>query len=571
MLVPVSVTVMLLQLAVGSLIVVGTSGAYCQIGQPCWPSPVDIQALAREIGEGAERRLVWNGPAYPRVSAVPIYSPKDQPLYGLGSAGLKAVYQQKESDREEECFVNEFHPEYCLATTRNNPPPGSSPGVTVFPVTAEHIQAAVRFGDKHNMCISVAGTGHDFLGRHSCTASLFIRTTLMKDVSWGENNETITLGPGIVFSEAHEITSKKNRYISSGWGITVGVVGWSTGGGHGPHAPSSGLGVDNIVSADIVLANGTLVTASKNSHQDLWWALRGGGGSTWGVLSSITLKTHPNPGGGFTVLQLASAGSLCSGLEEGANSVMSWMLSLDEKWSGLMFLSPIPVDPREDPFKRGCSALQSIFASYVFHGPKSDPDFDKYTKRLTSLLPPSPVTNVTVASFETYWEFAKNYTLEYITPVSSLPPIPDKSVGGVPSVLLSRESLQNGDAARAIVKTLRDCLLPTRSCRNIQLFQDITGNLNSPQGKNVSISPLFREAILHVVTGGTNDQMETWYACGSNSYFSESAFDIRKDGHAGGWRNRYWGENYPHLLQIKNAHDPGARFWCRHCVGDGGD
>ena len=86
--------------------------------------------------------------------------------------------------------------------------------------------------------------------------------------------------------------SDRNRIVASGWTRTVGVAGWSLGGGHGPFNNWAGLGVDNLLEAELVLANGSLVTANARHNSDLFWALRGGGGSTWGVLTTLTLRAH---------------------------------------------------------------------------------------------------------------------------------------------------------------------------------------------------------------------------------------------------------------------------------------
>ena len=80
--------------------------------------------------------------------------------------------------------------------------------------------------------------------------------------------------------------------IVTGWATTVGVIGWSLGGGHGPLAPGYGLGVDNILEATIVLANTSVVTVNAKQNSDLYWALRGGGGSNWGIITSITVKAY---------------------------------------------------------------------------------------------------------------------------------------------------------------------------------------------------------------------------------------------------------------------------------------
>lgn len=94
----------------------------------------------------------------------------------------------------------------------------------------------------------------------------------------------------------------------------MGVIGWSIGGGHGPFAPGKGLGVDNILEAEIVTATGDLIIANSTTNSDLYWAIRGGGGSSWGIFTSITFKAHKIPEGGFTLWSGIWKGNMC---EEG--------------------------------------------------------------------------------------------------------------------------------------------------------------------------------------------------------------------------------------------------------------
>jgi ribonuclease T2 len=103
-----------------------------------------------------------------------------------------------------------------------------------------------------------------------------------------------------VFSEAHKQAASVNRFVVSGWAITVGVIGWSIGGGHGPFAPGKGVGVDNILEATLINAKGEILTVNSTSNSDLYWAIRGGGGSAWGLFTSITYRMHKIPDGGFT-------------------------------------------------------------------------------------------------------------------------------------------------------------------------------------------------------------------------------------------------------------------------------
>ncbi|GAB1209143.1 hypothetical protein APSETT445_007909 [Aspergillus pseudonomiae] len=75
----------------------------------------------------------------------------------------------------------------------------------------------------------------------------------------------------------------------------VGVVGWATGGGHGRATGNYGMGADNIIAAALVTPGGELVTANACQNKDLFWAIRGGGGGTFGVILSVTLKAYPMP------------------------------------------------------------------------------------------------------------------------------------------------------------------------------------------------------------------------------------------------------------------------------------
>ena len=142
---------------------------------------------------------------------------------------------------------------------------------------------------------------------------MIIRTNFINKISWdlndtkgfGHPDGNVRLGAGLVWSIAHKSASEHDRFVVSGWGSTVGVIGWSIGGGRGPLTPGYGFGVDNMLEVDVILPNGTKVTANaKNAHSDLFWALRGGGGSTWGIITAITVKAHKIPKGGFTKAEL---------------------------------------------------------------------------------------------------------------------------------------------------------------------------------------------------------------------------------------------------------------------------
>jgi hypothetical protein len=191
---------------------------YCTASNStCWPTSDEVAALSEALDPTINRTAYWvnetdssTGELNPFVSAVPYGSPSNQPFYGA-AVNMNPVYSRSDYS-EKACFTSSKGlNDYCYLSTRNNPMNGWTPGFIVWPTTDAHVQAAVQFSLAHNLCIMVAGTGHDFLNRHSCEDGIFIRMTLMKDMSfdltdssgfgWADGN--VQLGQGNTFSEIH--------------------------------------------------------------------------------------------------------------------------------------------------------------------------------------------------------------------------------------------------------------------------------------------------------------------------------------------------------------------------------
>jgi len=535
---------------------------YCQRGEPCWPTADDVMSLENALEPARERFLYWKGLPNPRICAVPLFSPGEQPLFGWGAYGLKPVYNNLTFDDSDVCFTNNPEVrELCIVATRNAPYEEWMPGFVVWALDETHVQVAVRFAVKHNLCIMVVGTGHDFLNRHSCSDGVMIRTTLLKNIEWdlddkkgfGNTDGNVRFGSGIVFHEAHKSAADNDRFIASGWAITVGITGWSIGGGHGPFGSSSGLGVDNILEVDIVTATGDLITANSKNNSDIFWALRVGGGSTWGVITALTLKAHAIPSGGFAHGIAVWIGDFCDDdmkiLHQLIDTYLDWVPELNNKWSGIAFITPTLNDSVP------CGGSWSWYMMYIYMGPSEEGE-DTWLK-FTDAVPGIYYQNGT--QYANYWDFAIDYELE---PISSFPFAGD----GVPSVLLSRDVVASGSVAAQLKARLNDCknLGDSKYCQRQELYNDVTGSTDSIQDPNVSIGPGFRKALFHFVFGSWNETtLDTYYALGENSYFSESHYHIAEDS----WKQRYWGNNYERLLQVKQKWDPENIFWCRHCVG----
>lgn len=105
-------------------------------------------------------------------------------------------------------------------------------------------------------------------------------------------------------AEVYALANASGAVVVGGSNPTVGLAGWMQGGGHGPLSSSYGMGSDNLLEATVVLASGETVTANEFQHSDLYWALRGGGGGTFGVLTQAVVKAYPTPKTAMFVLTI---------------------------------------------------------------------------------------------------------------------------------------------------------------------------------------------------------------------------------------------------------------------------
>ncbi|KAI1391408.1 FAD-binding domain-containing protein [Hypoxylon trugodes] len=191
-------------------------------------------------------------------------------------------------------------------------PPGFVPsggnctlgGYPVYAVDVRNvaqIQLALNFARNLNLRVVIKNTGHDFSAKSVGMGALSLWTHNLKQIQFFQNyrqgryrGPALKLGAGVQAFEAYEAARNNNVTVVGGEGRTVGVAGgYILGGGHSPLSSIYGMGADQVLSMEVVLADGRFVTASENSYPDLFWALRGGGGSTFGVVTSVVVKAYP--------------------------------------------------------------------------------------------------------------------------------------------------------------------------------------------------------------------------------------------------------------------------------------
>ncbi|MGH8859784.1 MAG: FAD-binding oxidoreductase [Jatrophihabitantaceae bacterium] len=216
---------------------------------------------------------------------------------------------------------------------------------------------AVRFAREHDLDIAVRGGGHNAAGLGVADGALVIDMSTQRSTTVDPAAHTVRVDPGCTWGDVDHATVAFGMATPSGFLASTGVAGLTLGGGIGYLSRRFGLTVDNLLSADVVLADGTLVTASENSHPDLFWALRGGGGN-FGVVTSFTFRCH-DIGDMWTIV----GGPVLYDFADTAE-VMSWyrelLPSLPEElsgWIGLITIPPAPPFPEELWGRKSCAIV----------------------------------------------------------------------------------------------------------------------------------------------------------------------------------------------------------------------
>lgn len=182
---------------------------------------------------------------------------------------------------------------------------------SVFAVAAKdanHVAAGVRFAYKNNLRVVVKGGGHSYQGTSNAADSLLIWMRHMRDITMNERfiaqgcegkqapQRAVTCGSGAIWMQAYDaVTTKAGSYVQGGGCTTVGVAGLVQSGGFGSFSKHYGTAAAGLIEAEVVTADGRIRVANSCTNSDLYWALKGGGGGTFGVVTKVTLRVRELP------------------------------------------------------------------------------------------------------------------------------------------------------------------------------------------------------------------------------------------------------------------------------------
>src|ERR1700741_1532514 len=237
------------------------------------------------------------------------------------------------------------------------------PKLIVRCVNAADVRLAVEFARENDLVAAVRGGGHNGAGLATCDDGMVIDLSQMKGVRFDPSLSTIRAEPGCTQGDVNHLGQSFGFAVPAGVVARTGIAGLTLGGGTGYLTRKYGLTIDNLLEADVVLADGRIVTANNSENEDLYWGLRGGGGN-FGIVTSFLFQAHP--------VNMVYAGPVFWDLEN-ARTVMQkyrdFLPGAPEElgaFVGLKTVPPVDPFPAEHKGKRACAIIS------CYNGPTED-------------------------------------------------------------------------------------------------------------------------------------------------------------------------------------------------------
>lgn len=459
------------------------------------------------------------------------------------------------------------------------------------------VVAAVNFAREHNLRLVVKGGGHSYLGGSNAPDSLLIWTRSMNRLEL--NNAfvakgcpdkpvpAVTLDAGCMWIDAYSaVTTQAGRYVQGGGCTSVGVAGLIQGGGFGSFSKRWGLAAGSLLEAEIVTADGVARTVNACREPDLFWALKGGGGGSFGVVTRLTLQTYELParfGGADAEIKAASAEAFRRLLDKFFEHYASTLFN--PHWGEQIHIQPDHVLN----ISMVCQGLDTVQAreawARFFDWVSASPADFRFTD--------GPAVETREA--RSWWSLAKNAAMVLDKRPHAAPGHAwwhgdqdqvSMFLHGFDSFWMPQSLLAPEHRSKLV-----DSLIAASREVEVQLHFN-KGLAGAPQeeiavARACAVNPAVTEAfcLAIVATGGLppfpglpgkkGDMMQARVDASNvaeaaailhriapaGSYLSETDF-FRPD-----WREAFWGANYARLKKLKDRYDPDGFFFVHHGVG----
>ena len=551
-------------------------------GDPGWPSPADWNALSNAVGG----RLVQ----------------LDDPL-----AACRA-----DPDGEAcKAFLAEMRNPYFIS---DNPALTESSGwvdawtsrpsaYAVKAQTTADVVAAVNFAREHDLRLVVKGGGHNYQGTSDSADSLLIWTRDMSGIVLHDAftparcgatlapQPAVSVGTGARWMAAYQaVTTRGGRYVQGGGCATVGVAGFISGGGFGSFSKLYGQGAAALLEAEIVTADGAVLVVNACNHPDLFWAVKGGGGGSFGVLTRLTLRTRPLPetfGGVFGKVRATSDAAFRRLVEKTLRFYAEELFN--PHWGEQLRFGPDNALTVHVAMQ-GLTQAQAEAVWAPFIADLAAPDFEIETplgfvagpaQRLwdpaymaanhPGMLaqddrPGAPSDNVFWAGDDgeagRFWHGYKSAWMPAsLLQPAGLPHLADavfagsrhktvafhfnKGLAGAPpeEIAAARDTAMNPDVLDAFALVIIGGGAPPAFPGVPGLEPDLDAARKDAEAIEAAMAPLRR------------------LAPGAGSYLSEADY-FEPD-----WKRSFWGSNFERLAEVKRRYDPHGLFFVHHGVG----
>ncbi|KAJ5502342.1 FAD linked oxidase N-terminal [Penicillium fimorum] len=454
---------------------------------------------------------------------------------------------------------------------------GAYPTYAVNVSTVAQIQLAVNFARNLNLRLVVKNTGHDFNGKAAGKGALSIWTHHLKDKEYLPNFKAANgyVGPAIKFGsgtqvwEAYEFAKAHGHSVVGGEAVTVGLGGgYTAGGGHSPLSSMYGMAADQVLAMQVVLADGRFITASSTQNSDVFWMLRGGGGSTIGVVTSLTVKALP---------QLET-------------TTVTFNFTINDTPGPDAFWAAVGsyLDHFETFVDAGTYGYFYIGASEAMIGTAYAGDPNLYF-RMHSFVAPNMNVAQTKALLAPWFDTLKSLGISYNPWYNHADnfhdawevAFPQEFVGTdvvkTASRLLPRGVFQSDDLRNQTWAAYRDAVNKGLFIAGFHISG--TGIAAKPPTDN-SVLPAWRDALSHVIVGSQWNSTSSWDVVKSTSLFVTEWMDVLREiaPDSGAYMSEadliepnlqeaFHGANYPRLYALKQKYDPTGLFFALTAVG----
>ncbi|KAJ5499009.1 FAD linked oxidase N-terminal [Penicillium expansum] len=460
------------------------------------------------------------------------------------------------SDPSDQCLLDSSNPMDSLAFVNATCRQGNLPSHYLEVKNKKDVIEAFRFSKCSGKKVVIKNSGHDYLTRSSGRDTLSLWTRNLRSMHYSADfaphgskktarrYQAITVGAGVNFDEAYEFAQQNNVTILGGYSPTVGVSGgWIQNGGHSILSPVYGLGVDRVLEFKIVTPDGVYRTANEFQNHDLFWALRGGGGGTFGVVIESTHRVEPAIR--FVAANIkfpTNSTNMLPFMEIVVNNTLKWG---EEGWGGHITGNTLV---NVSPFLSVKEAEVSL-ASVITYAKANG-------------------GSATIEEFTSWYPFYEKYvkTSSVAVGVTRFPG----------SRLIPRSTFETVEG-RTNLMTFFATIQSMGQTPYIPVVGPVLYNYTEG---STSASPAWREAIWELGSGASWEWNATISTRIQKIQSIQSMTAIIEGITPGGgaysneanpftidWIEAWWGDNYEKLLSVKHKYDPKGLLSCWKCVG----